>query len=102
VNTVVEHKTFLFDNGNPINFDMNCFPRSQDLKPIYEYTSGVAIADSDYVVKSHGWFMLKNHHFVNVSKIEAIDIDYEDDFQLAEILYRRKIENEGIDKTGVL
>ena len=89
VNTVFEQKTFFFDDNGPINFNMNYFPKSQDLRPIYEFTSGVSIADSNYVVKSNGWLMLKKHHFIHVDKIEGLDIDYEEDFQICEFFYNR-------------
>ena len=89
VNTVSDIKTFVFDGNDPINFNMDRFPKSQDLRPLYECNFGVSMADSDYVVKNHGWLMLKNHYFVHVDKIEGLDIDYEEDFQICEFFYNR-------------
>ena len=89
VNTVADIKSFLFDGNEPINFDMSYFPKSQDIRPVFEYTSGVSIADTNYMVESNGWLMLKNHHFIHVGKIEALDIDYDEDFQICQFFFLR-------------
>ena len=71
---------------------MDRFPKSQDLRPIFEYTSAVSVASSDEILRTNGWMMLKNHRFVNVDKIEALDIDYEDDFNICEYFYKKEHE----------
>ena len=76
-------QTFLWQDNKPLNFDAGNLPRTQDLKPIYEETSGI------YVFKRE---VFKNLHrrigekpFIKVvSMKESIDIDEEKDFTIAE------------------
>lgn len=80
-------RTFLWSEGRPINFDPSHFPRTQDLPPIYAET---AIA---YVFKKET-FMRYNRrvgirpYIQEVGRIEAIDIDYPEDFDLADAVYK--------------
>lgn len=83
-------KTFMWENEKPINFDPNHFPRTQDLPIVYGET---CIA---YVFKKET-FLTYNRRvgvkpFVQeVGKIEAIDIDYPEDFEIANAVYKEVI-----------
>ena len=76
-------QTFLWQNNRPLNFDASNLPRTQDLTPIYEETSGI------YVFKKEVFTHLKRRigekPFIKVvSMKESVDIDEEKDFSIAE------------------
>ena len=78
-------QTFLWQDNKPLNFDAANLPRTQDLKTIYEETSGI------YVFKRRIFTDLKRRigekPFIKVVDFkEQVDIDEEDDFSIAESL----------------
>lgn len=81
----VKLQDYLWQDGEPLNFDATNLPRTQDLKPIYQETSGV------YVFTKGVFEKLKrrvgNNPFIKeVTFKEAVDIDNPEDFELAEAL----------------
>lgn len=78
-------QTFLWRSGQPLNFDPQNLPRTQDLTPIYQETSGVYVFTKD-TYKKYGQ-RVGHHPFIKeVNFKEAIDIDHPEDFILAETL----------------
>ena len=78
-------QTFLWKSGKPLNFDSNNLPRTQDLEPIYQETSGVYVFTKDVFLKYKRRVGIKP--FIKcVSIKEAIDIDNPEDFELAEAM----------------
>ena len=76
---------YLWQDGEPLNFDATNVPRSQDIKPIYRETSGVYVFTKEAYQKCHRRFGLKP--FVKeVSFKEAVDINNPEDYALAEAL----------------
>lgn len=76
---------YLWQDGEPINFDATNVPRSQDLKPIYRETSGVYVFTKEAFNTCHRRIGLKP--FVKeVSFKEAVDINNPEDFALAEAI----------------
>lgn len=76
---------YLWQDGEPLNFDATNVPRSQDIKPIYRETSGVYAFTKEAYQKCHRRIGLKP--FVKeVSFKEAVDINNPEDFALAEAL----------------
>lgn len=76
---------YLWQDGEPLNFDATNVPRSQDLKTIYRETSGVYVFTKEAYMKCHRRIGLKP--FVKeVSFKEAVDINNPEDFALAEAL----------------
>lgn len=76
---------YLWQDGEPLNFDATNVPRSQDLKPIYRETSGVYVFTKEVFEKCHRRIGLKP--FVKeVSFKEAVDINNPEDFDLAAAL----------------
>lgn len=78
-------QTFLWQDNKPLNFDASNLPRTQDLTPIYEETSGI------YVFKKEVFTRLKRRigekPFIKVVSLkESIDIDEEKDFTIAKSL----------------
>ena len=74
---------YLWQNGEPLNFDATNVPRTQDLTPIYQETSGVYVFTKDVFKTKHR--RIGNKPYVSeVSFKEAVDIDNPEDFDLAE------------------
>ena len=76
---------YLWQDGEPLNFDATNIPRSQDLKSIYRETSGVYVFKKEVFEKYRRRIGLKP--FVKeVSFKEAVDINNPEDFDLARAL----------------
>lgn len=74
---------YLWQDGKPLNFDATNIPRTQDLTPIYQETSGVYVFTKEVFEKKHR--RIGDHPYVSeVSFKEAVDIDNPEDFTLAE------------------
>ena len=81
----VKLQDYLWQNGEPLNFDATNLPRTQDLKPIYQETSGVYVFTKEVFVNYHR--RIGKKPFINeVSFKESVDIDNPEDFKLAEAL----------------
>jgi len=80
-------KTFMWAEGKPMNFDPDHFPRTQDLPLIYSETSIAYVFTKDSFLK-HQRRLGSKPFIKEVSKIEAIDIDYPEDFEIANAIYK--------------
>ncbi len=83
-------KTFMWKDGKPMNFDPTHFPRTQDLPLIYGETSIAYVFTKDSFLK-HNRRLGSSPFIKEVSKIEAIDIDYPEDFEIANAIYKEVI-----------
>ena len=91
----VKLQDYLWQDGEPLNFDASNLPRTQDLKPIYQETSGVYVFTKE-VYEKYRRRLGKRPFIKEVSFKESVDIDNPEDFDLAEALvhielYRRNI-----------
>lgn len=86
-------RTFMWENGMPINFDPNHFPRTQDLPPIYGETSIAYVFTKESFIK-HNRRLGSKPYIKEVGKIEAMDIDYPEDFQIADAIYKEIIKKD--------
>lgn len=77
---------FLWQNGKAINFDVQHFPRTQDLVPIYSEASGAFVFTGETFKKYDRRIGIKPY-IHEVDEIEAIDIDYPIDFEIANAIY---------------
>ena len=75
---------FLWMEGKPFNYTLDNIPRTQDLQPIYEETSGFYIYTHDVMTELHRRIG-ENLFIVEIGEIESIDIDEAEDFIIAEI-----------------
>ena len=92
--TVSKLQTFMWQDGKPINFDPNHFPRTQDLKPVFLETSGAFVFTKD-VFKKYNRRVGVNPCLVEIEEAdEEIDIDTEHDMAIAQAIYRMKKEAE--------
>ncbi len=76
---------FLWKDGKPLNFDPCNLPRSQDLDPIYEETSGIYVFTRECYLKNKRRIGL-NPYIKEVTFKESVDINEKEDFELAEKL----------------
>ena len=72
---------FLWMNNKPFNYSLDAIPRTQDLEPIYSETCGLYIYRRELILDEnrrigHNPFLLE------VSKIEALDVDTVEDFMI--------------------
>lgn len=77
---------FMWRNGKPFNYDLDHIPRTQDLEPVYEETSGFYIYIRSVIMET-GRRIGNRPYIVEVGKIEGIDIDEEEDFIMADAVY---------------
>lgn len=83
--TALENHGFYWFGGTPINYRPGILPRSQDMSPVIEETTGL------YGISRHSLEKYRCRigcnpyiHFVN--KLEAVDINTEDDLKIAEYI----------------
>lgn len=81
---------FLWQNGNAMNFDIQNFPRTQDLVPVYSEAPGAYVFTKDTFLKYDRRVGMKPY-ICEISEIEARDIDYQDDFDIADAIYMKII-----------
>lgn len=89
-------KTFLWENKEPINFNPDNFPRTQDLPLIYGETSIAYVFTKETFIKFNRR-VGEMPYICEVGKIEAIDIDYPEDFEIANAIYKEILKNECSD-----
>ena len=77
--TVTKLQDFLWKDNKPLNYSLDAIPRTQDLEPLYEETSGLYIYSRELIL-NESRRIGHNPYLLEVSKIEALDIDTEDDF----------------------
>lgn len=86
---------FLWKDGKPFNYDLTNIPRTQDLPPLYEETSGFYIYRKEVMSELHRRIG-ETPFIVEVGEIEATDIDEAEDFMIADAIYNhmfKKVED---------
>ena len=81
----IKLQDYLWKKGSPLNFDATNVPRTQDLEPIYQETSGIYVFTKS-VFKNYNRRIGIRPFIKEVSFKEAIDIDNPEDFELAEVM----------------
>lgn len=77
---------FLWKDGEPFNYDLSNIPRTQDLPPLYEETSGFYIYKSE-VMTNYNRRIGNKPYIVEIGEIESIDIDEPEDFAIADAVF---------------
>ena len=80
-------QTFLWKDGTPFNYNLNNIPRSQDLPPTFEETSGFYIYRSEVITELNRRIG-DNPYMVEVNAIESCDIDTQEDFDVANVIFK--------------
>jgi CMP-N-acetylneuraminic acid synthetase len=81
-----------FQDGRAINHNPNELIQTQDMPPVYEENSCMYIFTRGNLVKKHHRIGDTPLMF-EIPRLEAVDIDEEPDFQIADILMRMRMEN---------
>lgn len=83
--TAVKNNGFYWLNGIPVNYRPGILPRSQDLVPVMEETTGLYGIKKESLSKYQCRIGRKPYIHV-VSKFEAVDINTEEDLRIAEYI----------------
>lgn len=86
--TVNKIQTFLWNEGGAINYDraLEKWPRTQTLPSLFEINSGFFISSRSNYLELQDRIGKKPYLFVTKG-FESVDIDWPDDFILAEMIY---------------
>jgi len=86
--SVCEFRNFLLNSqGNIINNNTKLpWPRTQDLEMLYEVNHVMFIASNDVYINTQNRVGDKPFLYT-MEKINSLDVDWEEDFRIAEILY---------------
>lgn len=77
---------FLWQNGTAMNFDIQHFPRTQDLVPIYSEAPGAYVFTKETFAKYDRRVGI-TPYIHEIQEIESRDIDYPEDFEIADAIY---------------
>lgn len=88
---------FLWQDGKALNFDIQHFPRTQDLKPIYSEAPGAYVFWKSTFEKYNRRVGV-NPYIHEISEIESRDIDNPDDFLIADAIYMSIIKKDSWNK----
>lgn len=86
---------FIWKDGKPFNYELNNIPRTQDLEPLFEETSGFYIYRSE-VMKKLNRRIGDKPFITEVGEIESIDIDEPEDFEIADAVFNHIMRNQDI------
>jgi N-acylneuraminate cytidylyltransferase len=91
--TVEKHNSFFWKDGQSLNYDTKELPRSQDLEPLYEETTGL------YGIKKEALLDREcrigyDPYMLEVDSVEAIDIDEMNDLRLARLVIEDEVNGE--------
>ena len=87
--SVIIQQDFLWVNGKPFNYNPSNIPRTQDLEPMYVET-GLFIFTRE-LIKINNRRVGYTPYLIELSKIEATDIDELEDFEIADAIYNHLI-----------
>ena len=78
-------QTFAWFDGKPLNYSLDNIPRTQTIEPVYIETSAFFIFSRELWCK-RGRRIGDRPYMAVVDRIEGLDIDYPEDFAMAEII----------------
>lgn len=78
---------FLWKDGRPFNYQVDHIPRTQDIAPMYTETCGLYVYTRD-VILGKKRRIGDRPYLIEVSKIEACDINTKDDFVVADAIFQ--------------
>ncbi len=79
-----------WQDGKPVNHNPKELLRTQDLPPVYEENSNFFIFSKESFAASGNKRIGANPAMYEMNKLEAVDIDEPEDFELAELLYIKR------------
>lgn len=87
--TVTKHQKFFWNRqGEAINYDRSKekWPRTQEMEPLFELNSGIFLCNTDIYYNLQDRVGV-NPYLYELNDFQALDVDWENDFKLAEILW---------------
>ena len=84
--SVRNFQEFLWSDNTPINYSLESIPRTQDMKPMYVETTGMYMYTKD-VIRKLRRRIGDTPYLLQVSEIEALDINNPIDFEIANAVY---------------
>lgn len=83
---------FLWNKEGPINYDRTKekWPRTQTIEPLHEINSAVFLANAE-IYRTISDRIGTNPFLYELDKIKGFDIDWEDDFKIAEAIVQAQI-----------
>lgn len=94
---VTEWKTRLFSrDGQAVNHDPDELIPTQDLEPVFEENSNLYLFTRESFAKRHHRIGITPYLFP-IDRLEAVDIDEECDFELADFLMRKRLQEPALD-----
>lgn len=82
-------KLFWTQKKEPLNFDATNIPRTQDLPPLYEEIPAIYAFRKEMFIETQRRIGF-NPRITQISEIESVDIDYPQDFIIANSIYMNK------------
>lgn len=79
---------FLWKDKQPVNYDLNKIPRTQDMEPYFIETTGLYIYKRN-VIQDYRRRIGNNPYLQEVSEVEALDIDTPIDFEIVDAVYTK-------------
>ena len=88
--SVTTLRTFIWNKEGAVNYDRNKekWPRTQTLEPLFEINSGIFLAETG-IYKQLQDRIGKKPYLFEVNDIDSFDIDWEEDFFIAEAIYKK-------------
>lgn len=87
LNSVSVEKKFLWKDAQPLNYNIDVTPKSQDLPDIFSLNFAITIISKEIMMERKN-VVGYNPEFLDLDKVEALDVDDELDFKIAEIMYK--------------
>ncbi len=90
--SVTKLQTFIWDQNGPLNYnrEVRKWPFTQSLAPVYEVNSGIFISSHDNYIACDDRIGNKPYLY-SLDHREAFDIDWEDDYQMAETMFKQSL-----------
>jgi CMP-N-acetylneuraminic acid synthetase len=79
-----------WESGAPVNPDLQILLRTQDLPPLFEENSNIYIFSKNSFAGAGNQRIGRKPFMFEMNKLEALDIDDEEDFLLAETFHKKR------------
>ena len=91
--TAEKIQRLMWHDGKPLNFNAEKVPRTQDLPVYYNEVSAAYVFTKETFTTLHR--RIGNHPYIcEVSGVECLDIDYPEDFEIADAIYMKMIKKD--------
>ena len=90
--SVTESREYMFFDDKPVNFFPNPWPKSQDLKGLYEMNFVINILKNRDMVE-WGSCVGSSPYFYVLDRVSAWDIDFPEDFEFCEMIYNSRLKS---------